>query len=156
MHSLQLAGDSEAKVASIMPVATGMGLFMCLAALRKLRPNANHVVWCRCDQNSAVKAIALAGMRLEVVEMKLVGEALETDMEAIAARVQSLGKENVLCVFRFFFFFFSPFHFRSSLLFSSTTSCFAPRVPDKVDEIARFCKEHDVPHLINNAYGVSV
>ncbi len=46
-----------------------------------------------------------------------------------------LGPDNVLCVL-------------------STTSCFAPRVPDKVDDIARFCKERDVPHLINNAYGV--
>jgi O-phospho-L-seryl-tRNASec:L-selenocysteinyl-tRNA synthase len=36
----------------------------------------------------------------------------------------------------------------------STTSCFAPRRPDKVDEIARLCAEHDVAHVVNNAYGL--
>ncbi len=83
VQSLQIAGDSEAKCATVMPVATGMALFMCIASLQKDRPLAKHVVWCRCDQNSAIKAVALAGLRLEVVEMKLVGEALETDLEAV-------------------------------------------------------------------------
>jgi O-phospho-L-seryl-tRNASec:L-selenocysteinyl-tRNA synthase len=112
VQSLQLAGDSEAKMAMVVPVATGMALFLCLAALRKQRPGADCVVWCRCDQNSAVKAVALAGLRLEVVQCRAKEEALETDMEALAARVSSLGAERVCCVL-------------------TTTSCFAPRVPDK-------------------------
>ena len=35
----------------------------------------------------------------------------------------------------------------------STTSCFAPRQPDKIDEIAKLCEKKDVFHLVNNAYG---
>ena len=36
----------------------------------------------------------------------------------------------------------------------STTSCFAPRQPDAIDEIAKLCKEFHVAHVINNAYGL--
>jgi O-phospho-L-seryl-tRNASec:L-selenocysteinyl-tRNA synthase len=36
----------------------------------------------------------------------------------------------------------------------STTSCFAPRQPDAIDEIAKLCKEFNVAHVINNAYGL--
>ena len=36
----------------------------------------------------------------------------------------------------------------------STTSCFAPRQPDAIDEIAKLCKEFQVAHVINNAYGL--
>ena len=36
----------------------------------------------------------------------------------------------------------------------STTSCFAPRIPDDVVGIAELCKKFKVPHLINNAYGL--
>lgn len=36
----------------------------------------------------------------------------------------------------------------------STTSCFAPRGCDAVDEIAVICDKYNVNHLINNAYGL--
>eukprot|EP00968_Pinguiococcus_pyrenoidosus_P000262 scaffold13_cov241-Pinguiococcus_pyrenoidosus.AAC.35 len=36
----------------------------------------------------------------------------------------------------------------------STTSCFAPRAPDDVEAIARAAKAADVPHVVNNAYGL--
>lgn len=36
----------------------------------------------------------------------------------------------------------------------SATSCFAPRVPDDIPGIAALCKEHDIPHVVNNAYGL--
>lgn len=151
---MQIAGDTEVREATVMPVATGMALFLCLAALKQQRPGAEAVVWCRCDQNSAIKAVALAGLRLEVVEMKLVGEALETDVEAVRARVEQLGVEKVACVFRYEEKGTSE-KMLKSLYFSSTTSCFAPRVPDNVVELARLCKEKNLPHLVNNAYGVS-
>ena len=46
-----------------------------------------------------------------------------------------MGPENVLCVL-------------------STTSCFAPRVFDNVEEIAIICKKYDIFYVINNAYGL--
>ncbi len=36
----------------------------------------------------------------------------------------------------------------------STTSFFAPRVPDNIKEIAKFAQEHNIIHIINNAYGI--
>ena len=47
-----------------------------------------------------------------VVENLLEGDELRTDVEAVERQIQTLGAENVLCV-------------------HSTTSCFAPRVPDR-------------------------
>lgn len=43
------------------------------------------------------------------------GDAVVTDVEAVREAVDSCGAENVLCVV-------------------TTTSCFAPRLPDKVRE----------------------
>jgi len=40
------------------------------------------------------------------------------------------------------------------LCITSTTSCFAPRVPDKVDQIAKLAKKYQIHHIINNAYGL--
>lgn len=47
-----------------------------------------------------------------VIENILEGDELRTDLEAVEKKIEELGAENVLCV-------------------HSTTSCFAPRVPDR-------------------------
>lgn len=52
------------------------------------------------------------GFEPVVVENVLEGDELRTDLEAVEQKIQELGAENVLCV-------------------HSTTSCFAPRVPDR-------------------------
>jgi O-phospho-L-seryl-tRNASec:L-selenocysteinyl-tRNA synthase len=49
--------------------------------------------------------------------------------------LSSVEPSSVLCVF-------------------TTTSCFAPRQADPVVEVARLCQELDIPHVINNAYGL--
>eukprot|EP00019_Armaparvus_languidus_P008489 CAMPEP_0168599068 /NCGR_PEP_ID=MMETSP0420-20121227/11832_1 /TAXON_ID=498008 /ORGANISM="Pessonella sp." /LENGTH=144 /DNA_ID=CAMNT_0008636625 /DNA_START=516 /DNA_END=947 /DNA_ORIENTATION=+ len=67
--------------------------------------------------------------------MKLNGDQLETDLDAIRAIITEKSKENIFCVM-------------------STTSCFAPRGADDVEAIARLCKELDIPHIVNNAYGI--
>lgn len=36
----------------------------------------------------------------------------------------------------------------------TTTSCFAPRAPDRLLEVSELCARFDVPHLVNNAYGL--
>lgn len=36
----------------------------------------------------------------------------------------------------------------------STTSCFAPRVPDNIEKIAEIAKNYNIFHVINNAYGI--
>lgn len=44
-----------------------------------------------------------------VIEGKIIGDEICTDLEEIENKIKELGKENILCVL-------------------STTSCFAPRV----------------------------
>lgn len=56
-------------------------------------------------------------------------------MAALEARLDELGADAVLCVL-------------------SSTSCFAPRAPDRLVPLARLCAARGVPHVVNNAYGV--
>lgn len=92
-----------------------------------------------------------------VIQNLLEGDELRTDLGAVEQKIQELGAENILCV-------------------HSTTSCFAPRVPDRLasskcpikrenflptvqspprlEELATMCAKYDVPHIVNNAYGV--
>ena len=47
-----------------------------------------------------------------VLENKLEGDELRTDIEKMEEKVEEIGPENILCVM-------------------TTSSCFAPRVPDR-------------------------
>ncbi len=121
----------------MVPVATGMALFLCLSALKKERPEGKYVIWCRCDQNSAIKAVALASLELVTVSgiVAAGSDEIATDVEGIRRAIVERGAGNVCCVL-------------------STTSCFAPRGCDDVEAIARTCQELGVAHLINHAYGL--
>eukprot|EP00752_Nemacystus_decipiens_P001780 g1720.t1 len=133
--ALRLAGLGNARACLVLPMATGMSLALTLAALRAAKPAAKAVVWPRMDQKSCLKAIVTAGFTPVVVENLIEGDAVVTDVEGVRAAVERCGADNVLCVV-------------------TTTSCFAPRMPDKVDAIARVCDAKGVGHVINNAYGV--
>uniref|UniRef100_A0A1E1X6Z7 O-phosphoseryl-tRNA(Sec) selenium transferase n=1 Tax=Amblyomma aureolatum TaxID=187763 RepID=A0A1E1X6Z7_9ACAR len=135
LHLLQAAGVPAVKSCFIVPMATGMCLSLCMLAFRQLRPSARHVVWSRIDQKSCFKSILTAGFKPVVVELLHVGDELQTDVAAIRAKIDELGPETVACVL-------------------TTTSCFAPRAPDSLEEVAQVCQEFDVPHLVNNAYGI--
>ena len=68
-----------------------------------------------------------------MLEGRLEGEKIVTgDLLPVIERV---GASNILCVL-------------------TTTSCFAPRVPDNIELVSVLCKEQGVPHVINNAYGL--
>lgn len=69
-----------------------------------------------------------------MIENKIVGDSLQTDLEAIEEAMKQRGDE-ILCVL-------------------STTSCFAPRIPDDIEGIAILCKKYGIGHVINNAYGM--
>lgn len=53
-----------------------------------------------------------SGFEPVVIENVLEGDELRTDIKAVETKIKALGAENILCV-------------------HSTTSCFAPRVPDR-------------------------
>lgn len=136
LHMLQAAGVPAAKSCFIVPMATGMCLSLCMLTFRKQRgPRARYVVWSRIDQKSCFKSIVTAGFEPVVVELVRVGDELQTDVAAMRAKILELGPESVACVL-------------------TTTSCFAPRAPDNLEQVAELCAEFEVPHLVNNAYGV--
>ncbi|XP_020779568.2 O-phosphoseryl-tRNA(Sec) selenium transferase [Boleophthalmus pectinirostris] len=132
---LRLTGVRSVSSCFVVPMATGMSLTLCFLALRHRRPKARYIIWPRIDQKSCFKSMITAGYEPVVVENVLEGDELRTDLEAVEAKIEELGAENILCI-------------------HSTTSCFAPRVPDRLEELASLCSKHDIPHVVNNAYGV--
>lgn len=119
----------------VVPMATGMSLTLCFLTLRHKRPKAKYIIWPRIDQKSCFKSMVTAGFEPVVIENVLEGDELRTDLNAVEAKVQELGPDRILCI-------------------HSTTSCFAPRVPDRLEELAVICANYDIPHVVNNAYGL--
>ncbi|CAI4223519.1 unnamed protein product [Auanema sp. JU1783] len=134
LHALHELGLHSVKSAMVVPLCTGMSLSLCMGSWRSLRPEAKYVVWLRIDQKSCFKSIIHAGFKPIIVEPKREEDALVTDVEAVNTILERRSKE-ILCVM-------------------STMSCFAPRSPDSVEAIAAICQLYNVPHLVNNAYGL--
>eukprot|EP00386_Alphamonas_edax_P014576 GDKI01044732.1.p1 GENE.GDKI01044732.1~~GDKI01044732.1.p1 ORF type:complete len:552 (+),score=169.57 GDKI01044732.1:144-1799(+) len=177
LHAIQVAGIKAVKSCVVLPLATGMSMTLVLLALRQRHidaqkkltvtdkthtqsdgsketaeggektavvetetptptPMPKYVVWPRIDQKSCLKAITTAGFEPLVVPLvRGDGDSLVTDVQGIKDTLTRVGPANVLCVL-------------------TTTSTFAPRVPDRVDLVAQVCKELGVAHVINNAYGL--
>jgi len=57
--------------------------------------------------------VCVQGLEPVVLDNKLEGDELRTDIEAMRSAIERLGAENIVCVM-------------------TTTSCFAPRVPDRL------------------------
>jgi O-phospho-L-seryl-tRNASec:L-selenocysteinyl-tRNA synthase len=130
----------------LLPLCTGMSLSLVLSSFRTTATptsdasndttaqQKNVVLWSRIDQKSCFKAISSAGLVCVVVPTKLQGDEVVTDIEAMEAALKHHG-DRVLAVI-------------------TTASCFAPRVPDAVDKVAKLCDTANVYHVINNAYGL--
>lgn len=143
LDALRMAGVLHVERALVVPMATGMTLSLVLRAVSGQRPaTAKFVVWPRMDQRTSLKCIEVAGFKPHVVPLRRAEEVREgpsvffrVDARDVESAIDSLGIDNVVCVL-------------------STTSCFAPRLPDDTLAIARVCKKLDVPYVVNNAYGV--
>lgn len=123
------------KEAIVIPCATGMSIMLALRALAKRNPERKKVLWIRIDQKSAIKAVALAGLELVVVENRLEGDEVCTDMKRLEDKILDENPDKILCVI-------------------STTSCFAPRAPDNIVEVGKICLKFNIGHIVNNAYGL--
>jgi len=134
LHALRVMGLEAAKRCLVVPLATGMSLSLCLLTLKKANPAAKYVIWSRIDQKSCLKSISTAGLIPLVAEGLIEGDSIVTNITAIEELLTRHTGE-VLCVL-------------------STTSCFAPRRPDRVDVIAKLCATTGVGHVVNNAYGL--
>jgi O-phospho-L-seryl-tRNASec:L-selenocysteinyl-tRNA synthase len=127
---LRKNGLPNVKGAILLPLSTGMSIFLSLAACRSLRPGT-QVVYPRVDHQSPLRGIAAAGYEACIVEPVIEGDAVNSDLESIQAAINS-----------------------ETAAILSTTTFFPPREPDDVKGIAKIAADLNVPHIINNAYGV--
>ena len=163
-----LDARDSAKDGILLPMCTGMTVSLVLSTLLKMKKeeddddvgemtgnaeNSNEsnisnnsmlkkdgpdycVLWCRIDQKSCLKAIITAGLRVVVIPTIIQNDHVVTDVSALQYAIENeTSRKNIVAVI-------------------STTSCFAPRIPDPVDDIAKLCQTHSIPHIINNAYGL--
>lgn len=137
----------------LLPLCTGMSLALVLRSLRdqhQHQPNDNNhnqnssnhnkkpeldvVLWSRIDQKSCYKAVTAAGFTCVIVPTVRHGDCVTTDLEALVTAIAT-HQGRILAVI-------------------TTTSCFAPRISDRIDEVAKLCRTHNLHHVINNAYGL--
>lgn len=119
----------------LVPMATGMTLALCLSTIKKIRPHASYVLWSRIDQKSCFKSILVANLTPIIIDTIPTENGLSTNVCAFRQKIEELGPKNIVAIF-------------------STTSCFAPRQCDDVSALSLLAKEWDIPHLVNNAYGM--
>ncbi len=127
---LKKRGLPNAKAAILLPLSTGMSIFLSLAACRKSR-TGTHVIFPRIDHQSPLRGITAAGYNVNQVETYIEGDAVRCDVAKIR---DAISKETAAII--------------------STTTFFPPREPDDVKEIAKIAADLGIPHIINNAYGV--
>uniref|UniRef100_A0A8D8NBR9 O-phosphoseryl-tRNA(Sec) selenium transferase n=1 Tax=Culex pipiens TaxID=7175 RepID=A0A8D8NBR9_CULPI len=136
---LREMGIRSCKKALLVPLATGMSVMMVLTALKVSRPEARYVLWSRIDQKSCFKSIVTAGLIPVVIDTVPVEERgdpmLGTNVQAFRDKVEELGAANICCIL-------------------STTSCFTPRTCDQIAQLADLCRCKEIPHVVNNAYGL--
>ena len=135
LSAVHAAGMQEMKEALLMPCATGLSLTLTLLALRSSNPQARYVLMPRIDQRTCIKAVQQAQLEPLLVPNALASAHTVTDVERLRAAIASLPPQSVLCVV-------------------SVTSCFAPRTADDVVAIAKLCRAHALPHVVNHAYGL--
>ena len=135
LHSI---GLNFIKDIIILPFATGMSLTISFLTLRLMKPKAKYIIFSRIDQKTCLKCIVTSGYEPIIINPIANSKndyELETNLEGIKNAIDKYGTENILCVL-------------------STTSCFAPRGYDNIEEISKICKEKNLFHIINNAYGI--
>uniref|UniRef100_A0A182K3J3 O-phosphoseryl-tRNA(Sec) selenium transferase n=1 Tax=Anopheles christyi TaxID=43041 RepID=A0A182K3J3_9DIPT len=133
--------------AIVVPLATGMTMMLTLRAIHSTRATSRYVLWFRVDQQSCFKSILAAGFTPIIIDSLLAPECsvpeqsqdanttFATNLPEFVSKINQLGADAICCVL-------------------STTSCFAPRSSDDVIEVAKVCKAHNIPHVVNNAYGL--
>jgi len=124
-------GLSNMKSGIVTPLSTGMSISLTLGALRR-EYGIKQVLFPRIDHESPHRAIALAGLEKIIIPTIIEGDAVQVDMSSLEKHIKETQTSAVL----------------------ATTTFFPPRESDPVKEIAKVCAEHNVPLVINNAYGV--
>lgn len=130
LDMLQRMGAPNLKSASVLPVATGMALGLATSVARDMT-GKREVVYPRVDHVSPMKGMQLVGMKINTVDGEVFGDAVRVPIGQIS---KAISRETAAIV--------------------STTTFFPPREPDDIKAIAKLANEENIPHIINNAYGV--
>ena len=131
LDAIRKLGLSNMKSGVVTPLSTGMSIALVLGAFRR-EHGIKQVLFPRIDHASPHRAIAFAGLEEISIPTVLKEDAVQVDMRILEKQIKGTGPSAVL----------------------ATTTFFPPRSSDPVKEIAKLCAEHDVPLVINNAYGV--
>lgn len=128
-----------------MPLATGMALTLTFLTIKQRHDEKQAaaattsgkdqyvVLWPRIDQKSCLKSIHTAGFRPIPIPMKLNGDELCTDLVALEEALKKHTTEFP----------------NACVIVMTTTSCFAPRVPDRVADVAMLCAQYGVAYVGN-------
>lgn len=140
---LRSIGLPNIRNAICVPFGTGMSIGMAIRGIsnyykQDLRQKP-LILMPRIDHKSPIKGIEYIGCNTHLVPSEFgknifAPEGVYVSIEAIK-REYEVFKDQI-----------------SGIV--STTTFFAPRVPDDIKNIAKFAKEHNLIHVINNAYGV--
>ena len=130
LDMLQKAGAPNLKSACVVPLATGMAIGLAVGVARDMT-NRREIVYPRVDHRSPIKGMQLVGAKVKIVDGEVFGDAVRVPVEKISEAVNERTAAIV-----------------------TTTTFFPPREPDDIKAVAKLAAERDVPHIINNAYGV--
>ena len=135
LNVLRSIGVRSLQKSIVVPLATGMGMLLCLRTFHKMRPEAKFVLWPRIDQKSCFKCILTAGLIPVIARNEMKDDGLIGSIVDIESKINDINPVNIVCIL-------------------STTSSFAPKFPDDVIKIGKLCQKYSIPHLVNNAYGI--
>ncbi|MHA1263733.1 MAG: O-phosphoseryl-tRNA(Sec) selenium transferase [Candidatus Helarchaeota archaeon] len=130
LQALKKFGIPNIAKAIVLPLSTGMSIGLTFAAIRKKR-NQKEVLCTRIDHTSPLKGLELVGLKPQIIDSRLNGDAVQVDPDEIRKHITS-----------------------DTLGILSTTTFFPPRESDFIKEIAKIAQEKKIYHVINNAYGV--
>ena len=74
----------------VLPFATGMAISLTLLALKSTKPEAEYVLWPRIDQKTCLKSILTANLKPIVIQPKIEGDEIFTNLEQIEEKIQIL------------------------------------------------------------------
>ncbi|MHA1768738.1 MAG: O-phosphoseryl-tRNA(Sec) selenium transferase [Candidatus Thorarchaeota archaeon] len=131
LDAIRKLGLPNVRDGIVVPLPTGMSIGLILGGMRR-ELGIQTVLYPRIDHRSPSRGISLAGLREVSVRTVLDGDAVRMDMEDLSDKMADC-KNCVLL---------------------GTTTFFPPREADPVKEMARMASDHDIPFIINNAYGV--
>ncbi len=131
LDAIKKLGLSNAKSGLVIPLSTGMSIALVMGAMRR-ELGIERVLYPRIDHTSPRRGIAMAGLEEVQIPTIIEGDAVNVDLGELEKSITKTKSCAVL----------------------ATTTFFPPRESDPVKPIARLCSEHDVPFVINNAYGV--